>query len=113
MTDRNDLRYPIGQFLASAVGLPGARAAHIDTLRHLAGDLRAAVKGLNDAQLDTPYRDGGWTVRQVIHHVADSHMNSYVRFKLALTEDWPTMKPYDECSWAALPPRNQPIEPSR
>ncbi len=64
--------------------------------------LRTAVAGLDDAQLDTPYREGGWTVRQVVHHVADSHTNSYVRFKLALTEDWPTIKPYDEAAWANL-----------
>ncbi len=64
--------------------------------------LRAAVAGLNDSQLDTPYREGGWTVRQVVHHVADSHANAYIRFKLALTEDWPTIKPYDEAAWAKL-----------
>ena len=68
--------------------------------------MRAAVKGLNDAQLDTPYREGGWTVRQLVHHIADSHINSYVRFKLALTEDWPTIKPYDEAAWADT--RRQP-----
>jgi hypothetical protein len=60
------------------------------------------VSGLSDAQLDTPYREGGWTVRQVVHHVADSHANCYIRFKLALTEDWPTIKPYDEAAWAKL-----------
>lgn len=65
-------------------------------------NLRAAVEGLSAAQLDTPYRDGGWTVRQLVHHLADSHMNSYVRFRLALTEDWPTIKPYDEKLWAQL-----------
>jgi uncharacterized damage-inducible protein DinB len=64
--------------------------------------LRAAVTGLTDAQLDTPYRPGGWTVRQVVHHVPDSHMNAYTRFKLALTEDVPTIKPYDEAKWAEL-----------
>ncbi len=79
------------------------RAASIETLRLLPERLRAAVAGLNDAQLDTPYRDGGWTVRQVVHHFADSHANSYIRFKLALTEDWPTIKPYDEAAWARLP----------
>src|SRR6202000_1383085 len=63
-------------------------------------------------QRDTPYREGGWTVRQVIHHVADSHLNSYVRFKLALTEEWPTIKPYDEAAWAKLPDSTLPIEPS-
>ena len=75
--------------------------------------LRAAVSGLSEAQLDTPYREGGWTVRQVVHHVADSHANSYVRFKLALTEDWPTIKPYDEAAWANLADsRSMPVEPS-
>ena len=74
--------------------------------------MRAAVAGLNDSQLDTPYREGGWTVRQVVHHVADSHANSYVRFKLALTEDWPTIKPYDEAAWANLPDSRDPIDPS-
>jgi len=64
--------------------------------------LCAAVAGLNDSQLDTPYRDGGWTLRQVVHHLADSHANSVIRFKLALTEDWPTIKPYDENAWAQL-----------
>ena len=73
--------------------------------------LRAAVRGLNDHQLDTPYREGGWTVRQVVHHVPDSHMNSYVRFKLALTEDEPTICPYMENLWAELPEaRSAPIE---
>ena len=67
------------------------------------GRLRAAVAGLNDAQLDTPYRQGGWTVRQVVHHVPDSHLNAYTRVRLALTEDTPTIKPYDEARWAELP----------
>ncbi|MGB7549288.1 MAG: bacillithiol transferase BstA [Terracidiphilus sp.] len=102
MDDLDDLRYPIGRFNAPAVTMAGIRAAHIQTLRLLPERLTAAVAGLDDAQLDTPYRDGGWTVRQVVHHVADSHANSYVRFKLALTEDWPTIKPYDEAAWANL-----------
>ncbi len=68
--------------------------------------------GLSDAQLDTPYRDGGWTVRQVVHHLADSHANSVIRFKLALTEDWPTVKPYDEAAWARLPDSCLPIDGS-
>lgn len=97
-----DLRYPIGQFSRPASSMAGIRAAHIQTLRLLPERLRAAVAGLNDPQLDTPYRDGGWTVRQVVHHVADSHANAYIRFKLALTEDWPTIKPYDEAAWADL-----------
>jgi hypothetical protein len=112
MSDLDDLRYPIGPFIAPATSMAGMRIPQINHLRALADHLRAAVKGFSDAQLDTPYREGGWTVRQVVHHVADSHMNSYVRFKLALTEDWPTIKPYDECAWADLPDSSQPIEPS-
>jgi uncharacterized damage-inducible protein DinB len=92
--------------------MPGVRAAHIQTLRRLPERLRAAVAGLTDEQLDTPYRDGGWTVRQVVHHVPDSHMNCYVRFKLALTEDWPTIKGYDEAAWANLPDSRLPVEVS-
>lgn len=112
MTDLDSLRYPIGRFYPPATPLPGVRAAEIDTLRQLPGRLRGAVQGLNDAQLDTPYREGGWTVRQLVHHIADSHMNSYVRFKLALTEDCPTIKPYDEAAWAELADSKLPIEPS-
>lgn len=112
MTDLDALRYPIGRFHPAATPLPGERAAQINTLRQLPGRLRAAVKGLDDTQLDTPYREGGWTVRQLVHHIADSHLNSYLRFKLALTEDWPTIKPYDEAAWASLPDSKQPIAPS-
>jgi uncharacterized damage-inducible protein DinB len=75
--------------------------------------LRAAVKGLNDAQLDTPYREGGWTVRQVVHHVPDSHMNAYIRLRLALTEEKPTIKPYEEARWAELADAKLPIEVSQ
>lgn len=102
MPELDDLRFPIGRFSPPASSMPGVRAAHVQTLRLLSGRLRAAVKDLTDHQLDSPYREGGWTVRQVVHHVADSHANSYVRFKLALTEDWPVIKPYDEAAWANL-----------
>ena len=102
MVDLDDLRFPIGRFSPPAASLPGIRAAHIQTLRLLPERLRAAVKDLSDTQLDTPYRPDGWTVRQVVHHVADSHANCYIRFKLALTEDWPTIKTYDEAAWANL-----------
>jgi uncharacterized damage-inducible protein DinB len=102
MTDLDDLRYPIGRFGAPASSVAGIRAAQIQTLRLLSGRLREAVAGLDDAQLDTPYREGGWTVRQVVHHVADSHANAFLRFKHALTEDWPTIKTYDEAAWAEL-----------
>ena len=97
------LRYPVGRFDAAAEVPHAQRAALIDSIAATPGRLRAAVDGLNDAQLDTPYRDGGWTVRQVVHHVPDSHLNAYTRFRLALTEDQPTIRPYDEASWARLP----------
>ena len=113
MTGLDDLRYPMGRFSPPAASLPGIRAAHIQTLRLLPERLRTAVSGLSEAQLDTPYREGGWTVRQVVHHVADSHAMSYTRFKLALTEDWPTIKPYDEAAWANLADsRTLPVEVS-
>jgi uncharacterized damage-inducible protein DinB len=112
MTDLDSLRYPIGRFNPPPTPLPGVRAAEINTLRQLPSRLRDAVKDLDDSQLDAPYREGGWTVRQLVHHIADSHMNSYVRFKLALTEDCPTIKPYDEAAWAELADSKQPIEPS-
>jgi hypothetical protein len=113
MTDLDNLRYPIGRFNLPASSLAGIRAAHIETLRLLPERLRAAVAGLNEAQLDTPYREGGWTVRQLVHHVGDSHANAYIRFKLALTEDWPNIKPYDEAAWERLPDsRALPVEVS-
>ncbi len=92
--------------------MPSLHAEQIETLRRLPERLRSAVSGLNDVQLDTPYRDGGWTVRQVVHHFADSHANSYIRFKLALTEDAPTIKPYDEAAWARLPDSRMSVAPS-
>jgi hypothetical protein len=112
MAELGDLRYPIGRFAAPATSTPTIRAAQIETLRQLPVRLRKAVAGLSDAQLDTPYREGGWTVRQVVHHFADSHANSYVRFKLALTEEWPTIKSYDEAAWAELPDSRMPIASS-
>jgi hypothetical protein len=112
MVDLDDLRFPIGRFTPPAASLPGIRAAHMQTLRLLPERLRAAVSGLTEAQLDTPYREGGWTVRQVVHHVADSHTNCYIRYKLALTEDWPTIKPYDEAAWANLADSRLPVEVS-
>jgi len=100
--DLEQLRYPISRFQARA-GLSSAeRAALIGDIAGLPAALRAAVAGLTGEQLETPYRPGDWTVRQVVHHVADSHMNSYVRFKLAVTETEPTIKPYDEAAWAEL-----------
>lgn len=107
-----DLRYPIGRFRPPAVNTAETRSTQIETLRLLPERLRAAVSGLSQAQLDTPYREGGWTVRQVVHHLADSHANSFIRFKLALTEDWPTIKPYDEAAWARLADSRTPIDGS-
>jgi hypothetical protein len=98
----DNLRYPIGRFSPPASSVAGIRTAHIQTVRLLPERLRTAVAGLTDAQLDTPYREGGWTVRQVVHHIADSHANAYIRCKLALTEDWPVVKTYDEAAWANL-----------
>jgi hypothetical protein len=112
MTDLDALRYPIGKFSPLVASTPGLRATQIQTLAALPKRVREAVSGFNDTQLDTPYRDGGWTVRQLVHHIADSHANSYVRCKLALTEDWPTIKPYDEAAWANLADSRQPIAPS-
>ena len=97
-----DLKYPVGRFEAAAEVPHSARAALIDSVGSTPARLRAAVSGLDDAQLDTPYRDGGWTVRQVVHHVADSHLNAYTRFRLAITEDEPTIRPYNEKLWADL-----------
>ena len=112
MKDLEDLRYPIGRFKPSSSSGPAIRAEHTSTLRLLPSDLAAAVNGLTHAQIDTPYREGGWTVRQLVHHIADSHANAYVRTKLALTEDWPTIKPYDEAAWARLADSRLPIDSS-
>lgn len=95
-----DIRYPIGKWTRQP-GLDAAgRAAAIADVAAVPEALRAAVAGLTDAQLDTPYRDGGWSPRQIVHHIADSHANAFTRFKLGLTEDNPTIKPYDETKWA-------------
>jgi len=98
-----DLRYPIGRFVRPAEVTEARLREAIADIAAAPARLRAAVAGLSGEQLDTPYRPGGWTLRQVVHHVADSHVNSYVRYRLALTEDEPTIKPYDEARWAELP----------
>jgi hypothetical protein len=98
----SDPRYPIGRFSPDSDPTPSTRERHISQIASLPSRLRQAAAGLSPQQLDTPYRDGGWTVRQVIHHVPDSHLNAYVRCKLALTEAAPTIKPYDEGAWARL-----------
>ncbi len=112
MKDLEDLRFPIGRFSPPASSMPGIRVANIQTLQLLPERLSAAVAGLTESQLNTPYREGGWTVRQVVHHLGDSHANAYIRFKLALTEDWPAIKPYDEAAWANLPDSRLPIDGS-
>lgn len=100
--DLERLRYPIGRFEPREGLSPDERAALVDDIAALPADLRRAVSGLSDEQLDTPYRPGGWTVRQVVHHLPDSHLNGYVRLKLAVTESEPTVKLYDEAAWAEL-----------
>jgi hypothetical protein len=97
-----DPRYPIGEFSFPQTTTAAQREGWIAEIAEAPSKLRAPVEGLTTVELDTPYRDGGWTVRQVIHHVPESHMNAYIRFKLALTEDEPTIKPYNEAAWARL-----------
>lgn len=108
----SDPRFPIGKFHRPAAYTPELRAEHLAELEQAPALMRQAASGLNDQQLDTPYRDGGWTVRQVVHHVPDSHMNSYIRFKWALTEDNPLIKAYHEDLWAELADSKAPIEGS-
>lgn len=112
-TTAADLRYPIGKFQSQASYSSAERAAFIQDISELPAKLRAAVTGLTEQQLETPYREGGWTVRQVVHHLADSHMNSYIRFRLAVTENAPTIKPYNEAAWAELTDaKHEPVEVS-
>jgi len=106
-----ELSYPIGKFKGEYDPTPESRRECIKTISALPSNLAAAVHGLSEGQLDTPYRPGGWTVRQAVHHVADSHLNSFCRFKLALTEDeTPTIRPYYEDRWAELGDSNTPVE---
>lgn len=105
----DDLRYPIGRFHPVMPITSELRSAAIDAIAGLPDRMRAAVANLDDAQLDTPYRPEGWTIRQVVHHVADSHMNGVIRVKLALTEEIPTIKPYDENAWALLADMQLPV----
>lgn len=100
--DLEQLRYPIGKWTRPETNDPVTLTGHIATIAAFPGKLHSATAHLTDEQLDTPYRPGGWTVRQVVHHCADSHMNAYIRCKLALTEDKPTIKPYSEDRWAEL-----------
>jgi hypothetical protein len=111
--DTPDLRYPVGEFRFPDSVSAEDLARFIEQIADTPARMRAAIAGLADAQLDTPYRPGGWTVRQLAHHVPDSHINSYVRFRLALTEDSPVIKPYEEARWAELADaRTLPVEPS-
>ncbi len=107
-----DLRYPIGTFDFREPVTPEQRADWVDTIAGTPSKLRASVAGLDPPRLDTPYRPGGWTVRQVVHHLPDSHLNAYTRCKLALTESHPIIKPYDEARWAELPDSTRPIDGS-
>lgn len=104
-----DLRYPIGPDTVPATTTAAERAARVDAIAALPAQLRTAVAGLSDAQLDTPYRPDGWRVRQVVHHIADSHANAYIRHKMCLTESDPTIKPYAEGPWAELADMTLPI----
>ncbi|HEY0673043.1 MAG TPA: putative metal-dependent hydrolase [Longimicrobiales bacterium] len=106
-----DLRYPIGRFDLRQPLPAGGHAALIASLSTTPSRMRAVVDGLTQSQIDTPYRDGGWTVRQLVHHVPDSHLNAYVRMKWGLTEEAPLIKTYDEKAWSELPDaRTAPIE---
>ena len=109
----SDPRYPIGPFERRDQLSDDERRTMLDNIAATPARMREAVAGLSDEQLDTPYREGGWTVRQVVHHVPDSHLNAYVRLKLALTENEPVIRPYDESMWAKLPDsRDTPVEVS-
>jgi hypothetical protein len=111
--DTSDLQYPIGKFKFPETVSVDERKKFVDEIAATPARLKAAVAGLSDEQLDTPYRPGGWTVRQLVHHIPESHMNSYIRYKWALTEDEPTIKAYYEDRWAELSDaRTGPIEPS-
>ena len=108
----SDLQYPIGQFTWPDTTTAEQRQTWIREIARTPRELRAAVGALTPEQIDTPYRPGGWTARQVAHHVPDSHMNAFIRFKLGLTENQPTIKPYDEARWALLADAALPVEPS-
>jgi DinB superfamily len=106
------LRFPVGHSPRPQSVSPLDLHKAISAIAALPENLRSAVVGLTDDQLDTPYREGAWSVRTLVHHVADSHMNMYIRFKLALTEDWPTIRPYEQDPWALLPDSKLPVEVS-
>lgn len=108
----SNLSYPIGKFQWTGPNSEAERTAFIEAIGAVPQKLRTAVANLNERQIDTPYRPGGWTVRQTVHHIADSHMNAYVRFKLALTENEPVVKPYNEKAWAEMQDSKLPVEVS-
>jgi hypothetical protein len=109
----DNLGYPVGRFQRPGVLTGAQRRSAIESIARTPATFREAVRGLDDVRLDTPYRPQGWTVRQVVHHLPDSHMNAFIRFKLALTEDTPTIKPYDQAAWANLADAHStPIETS-
>jgi hypothetical protein len=114
MTDALEaMKYPVGPMPRQSSPMTAReRAGHLDVLDRAPARFRSLVTGRNDAQLDTPYRPGGWTIRQVVHHVADSHMNAYIRMKLAVTEPEPLVKTYEEQLWAELPDARGPVEMS-
>jgi len=106
----SDVRYPVGPWQPPATISAADRARHIEQIAAAPAAMRKAVAGLSEAQIETPYRDGGWTVREVVHHVPDSHMNAYIRMKFGLTEDKPQVKPYEQADWARTPEmRTTPI----
>jgi uncharacterized damage-inducible protein DinB len=109
-TVSDDLRYPVGKYIPAEVLTQDDLNDAIATLAELPGQLRNAVDELSFEQLNTPYRPEGWTIRQTVHHIADSHMNAFIRVRLALTEDWPTIKPYNEAAWAELHDSVAPVE---
>ena len=109
----SDLRYPIGRFAYDGAMSDERRAACVQRIAAAPAGVRSAVQSLDDRRLDTPYRPGGWTVRQVVHHLPDSHLNAYTRIRLALTEETPTIKSYEEARWAELPDaRSAPVQSS-
>lgn len=109
----DELRYPTGKWIKVPDLDAAGRSARVDQIAGAPAALRAAVAGLTETQLDTPYRDGGWSPRQIVHHLADAHMNAFIRVKLGITEDNPTIKPYDDGTWAETPDaREAPVETS-
>lgn len=104
MTDTlENLRYPVGRFVPPSTYSPNDRPERIAAIRELPDRLAEAIEGLDDVQLDTPYREGGWTVRQLVHHIADSHLNSFSRFKRTLSEEYPPIRGYDQDGWVNMP----------